>query len=113
MVARGVLPGGLHAVSRPRWRGGHAWRQRVAAVKASRAPCYICGQSIDYTLPHNHKRAYTTGHLVPPRDAPHLALALSNLRPAHRDCNSRLGEQVHRGERRHSRPWGRGVTARP
>ena len=61
-------------------------RMRNAIAKAKPA-CHICGEPIDYTLPHLDPRAFVIDHVVP------LAKggedALSNVRAAHRECNSK------------------------
>lgn len=56
-----------------------------AYIKRTKPPCHICGQEIDYTLPHLDPGAYVVDHVV--------ALAnggedtLENKRAAHRACN--------------------------
>lgn len=60
-----------------------AIRKRGRQVLAkSRPACHICGEAIDYTLPHTDPRAFVADHVIP------LAKggedALSNLRAAHR-----------------------------
>ena len=66
-----------------------ARRDRMrATIARTRAACHICGQPIDYTLPHLDPGAFVIDHVVP------LAKggedALSNIRAAHRlrACNS-------------------------
>lgn len=50
-------------------------------------PCGICGEDIDYTLPHHDRREYVVDHIVPLSRGG--ADTLDNKQPAHRDCNER------------------------
>ena len=66
-----------------------AQRQRMRQqIARSKPACHICGQPIDYTLPHLDPKSFVIDHVVP------LAKggedALSNVKAAHRlrDCNS-------------------------
>ena len=58
-------------------------RRRIAATKAA---CHICGQPIDYTLPHLDPGAFVVDHVIP------LARGgvddITNKAAAHRSCNS-------------------------
>ena len=49
--------------------------------------CHICGQSIDYTLPHLDPMSFVVDHVKP------LAKGgqdiIENKKAAHRDCNSK------------------------
>ena len=56
-----------------------------AVLRQAGAPCHICGQPIDYTLPHLDPLAFVADHLVP-LDAGG-ADRLSNKAAAHRRCN--------------------------
>lgn len=61
-------------------------------LRARRLPCCLCGLPIDYTLPANHSRAFTTAHDLSVAARPDLAEEPSNIRgAAHRDCNSAEG----------------------
>ena len=72
-----------------------AQRQRDRdTIKRTGAGCHICGQPIDYTLPHLDPLAFEVDHLVPlssaSTDAERDALdTLANKRAAHRRCNSK------------------------
>lgn len=72
-------------------RSGRRWRRLVARMRALRLPCWICYEPIDYSLPYNHRRSFTVDHAIPIAVAPALAEEWSNLRPAHRCCNSSKG----------------------
>ncbi|MBF6584421.1 HNH endonuclease [Nocardia farcinica] len=56
-----------------------------AVLRRNKPPCGICGQDIDYTLPHLHPHSYVVDHIIP------LARGgtddLDNKQPAHRHCN--------------------------
>jgi 5-methylcytosine-specific restriction endonuclease McrA len=92
-------------------RGDTRWYKLSARLRKELPPyCWICSEEIDLTLHRNHKKSWTLDHLVPlsaggdPYDE-------SNLRPAHRDCNSRRGtkaeaEPKKRGPKpKQSRAW--------
>lgn len=57
-----------------------------ARLKRSGAACGICGEPIDYELPHTDPRSFVADHIAPlhrgGRDE------LLNFQAAHRDCNS-------------------------
>lgn len=57
--------------------------------------CWLCGQAIDLSLDPRHKKSWTLDHVKPLSEHPELAHTISNLRPAHRDCNSKRGAHDH------------------
>lgn len=61
-------------------------RKQVAADKP---PCWLCGEPIDYSLPHMDPMAFVIDHVVP------LAHGgkndITNVAPAHRTCNRTKG----------------------
>ena len=59
-------------------------RREVARAKPA---CHLCGEAIDYTLPYWHPRSFVIDHVVPLIRGG--ADALSNVKAAHRDCNSK------------------------
>lgn len=65
-------------------RSGHKWRQIRQHVLDQTTICHLCG------LPG----ADTVDHIIPLSLAPELAHDISNLRPAHRTCNSRKGNKT-------------------
>jgi 5-methylcytosine-specific restriction endonuclease McrA len=65
-------------------RMGHRWRQIREQVLSANNVCHLCGVS----------GADTVDHIIPLSLAPELAHDLTNLRPAHRSCNSRKGAKV-------------------
>ena len=79
-------------------RGGYRWRQTAArfrsrCAKAS-APCWLCGQPIDYSAPPQTPAAFEADHYHPVATHPHLAYMTSNLRPAHSSCNRSRGSKT-------------------
>lgn len=62
-------------------RKGSAWRRLRAQVLAASNVCHLCGRP----------GADTVDHVIPRSRRPDLAHDLTNLRPAHRSCNSRKG----------------------
>jgi len=68
------------------------YRKLVAAQRAKREACCICGDPIDYTLDDNHRLAYTTAHDIAVQLRPDLAEDPRNIKgAAHRACNSNEG----------------------
>nr|DAT11399.1 MAG TPA: HNH endonuclease [Caudoviricetes sp.] len=53
----------------------------------TQAPCWLCGQPINYNLPHTHNDAFTIDHMLPYSTHPELLEDPTNFRPAHRSCN--------------------------
>jgi len=57
-----------------------------ARIRKTGANCHICGEPIDYTLPHTDDRSFVVDHVIPlakgGTDTP------DNVKAAHRDCNS-------------------------
>ena len=60
-----------------------------ATIARSRPPCHICGEPIDYSLPHWEQESFVVDHLIP------LAAGgtdtLDNKAAAHRKCNRDKG----------------------
>lgn len=81
---------------------GSEWRKLRARVKASGAPCWICGKPIDYRLrwwvdPSDGKRKLHPLSFELDEIVPHSAggrMIYSNVRPAHRVCNQRRGAEL-------------------
>lgn len=66
-----------------------------AAVRRTKAPCGICGQVIDYSLPYLDPGAFVVDHIVP---IVHGGLDhISNKQAAHRDCNRAKGYRLDSG----------------
>lgn len=56
-----------------------------AALRSRKLPCAICGEPIDYDLPHTDPRSFVVDHITPlSRGGPDT---LANKQPTHRDCN--------------------------
>ena len=62
-------------------------RDRLRArVARSKPACHICGEGIDYTLPHLDPRSFVIDHVVPLIKGG--TDTIDNVKAAHRDCNS-------------------------
>lgn len=62
----------------------------------AKAPCWLCGQPIDYTLkPSSSDQAWEPDHRLSRRAHPELALDLSNIFPSHRSCNRSRQDRAH------------------
>lgn len=70
-----------------RGRRTHNWRKLVTAIRATRAPCGICGQPIDYTIAWPDPQSFSVDHIVARAIAPHLAEDITNLQATHLGCN--------------------------
>ena len=62
-------------------------RNRARTIlRRTKPACHICGEPIDYNLPHTDPRSFVADHVIPVakggEDTP------ANMRAAHRDCNS-------------------------
>ena len=72
----------------------HTYRKRNAALRAhvdrTGEPCWLCGQPIDLALPYTHPMSFTADHVEAIANGGKL---LSELRPAHRRCNSSRGKK--------------------
>lgn len=51
------------------------------------APCYLCGQPINYAAPAHHPDSCELDHLMPTSTHPHLEADRANIRPTHSSCN--------------------------
>ncbi len=89
-----------------RGRTSRNFRRLNANQRAKHLPCHICGQPIDYTLPHDAEMAYQYDHYHPLSTHPHLAEDPANGRSSHARCNKS------RGNKPMSELVGLGVTSR-
>jgi len=62
--------------------------------------CWLCGQWIDPDLKSPHPKSWTADHVNPIARGGHNH---GELRPAHRDCNTRRGKNP--PPPRHGRQW--------
>lgn len=58
-----------------------------AYLRRGKPPCALCGQDIDYTLPHLDPGEFVVDHIIPV--ARGGADDLDNIQPAHRLCNAK------------------------
>lgn len=65
-----------------------------AKCEAVKAPCHLCGQGIDYTIPSGDPNAWECDHFYPVEDYPELAEDPANFRPSHKDCNGSRGRDA-------------------
>ena len=73
-------------------RGGKRWLDTRARAfrrdRAAAAPCWICGQPIDYSLGISTTRdAWEADHYLDVDRHPELEYDLGNIRPSHMRCN--------------------------
>jgi 5-methylcytosine-specific restriction endonuclease McrA len=65
-------------------------RRRIARAQPA---CHICGDPIDYSLPHLDPRAYVVDHVIPlNRGGPDT---LANKAASHRECNRAKSDKDH------------------
>lgn len=70
-------------------RGTARWKELCRRLRKALPPiCWVCGEAIDLTLDRNDRWAWTLDHVLPYVTHPELVFVESNLRPAHRYCNS-------------------------
>ncbi|MGW4102294.1 HNH endonuclease [Streptomyces sp. NPDC004976] len=76
-------------------RKDHGWTKSallpsvLALAARDEYTCHVCGQAVDVSLPYNDRMAPTRDHIVPRRAGG--SHDPSNLKLAHRGCNSRRG----------------------
>ncbi|PKY72381.1 hypothetical protein CYJ19_05935 [Winkia neuii] len=85
------------------------YRQFKQACTQTNAPCWLCGQPIDYTAESTNQAngdRFQLDHFYPVSKRPDLAEDPANFRPAHADCNRLRGNgQPHPGIGITSREW--------
>ncbi|CAN5758396.1 hypothetical protein BH09ACT7_BH09ACT7_18350 [soil metagenome] len=55
--------------------------------------CWLCPQSIDYTLKWPHPESFSLDHALPVSTHPQLGDDILNFRPAHLICNQQRGDE--------------------
>ncbi|MFJ3030959.1 HNH endonuclease [Rothia terrae] len=78
--------------------------QFKAQCAASNAPCWLCNQPIDYSIPWKdplsggiNDDAFELDHLYPRSTHPELAEDPGNYRPSHRSCNRKRSNKMPTG----------------
>ena len=64
-----------------------------AAIRRTGAGCHICGQPIDYDLPHTDPMSFVVDHVIPLQRGGNDDL--TNAQAAHALCNARKGTKHH------------------
>lgn len=72
-----------------------ALRKIAENLRLARGNCWLCGQPIDYTLPHDDDNAFTVEHIHPRSTHPHLVDDPGNCVPAHARCNKARGNKAY------------------
>lgn len=92
-----------------RRKEGRPWRRlRERAYQRDRsanAPCWICGQPIDYRAPVGTPDAWEPDHFLPVSTHPEAAMDIGNLRPSHCSCNRSRGRRSVDSIGARSRRW--------
>ncbi|WP_084252693.1 HNH endonuclease [Devriesea agamarum] len=65
-----------------------------ARCKAEDAPCWMCGQGIDYRLGARDPEAFELDHYYPRSTHPELTLDPGNFRASHKRCNVSRGNRM-------------------
>jgi len=80
-----------HSVKDALWQKIVAEERGKCKAAGRRGLCWLCHNPIDTTLPKEHKKSFTLDHVdvVAKGGDKHRR---SNLKWAHRDCNSRRGD---------------------
>ena len=69
-------------------------REFFDRCRAEGAPCWLCGQPIDYSAePGSTDDSLTLDHVQPVSRRPDLQEDPANFAPAHRSCNVRRGDR--------------------
>ena len=61
-------------------------------IARSKPACHICGEPIDYTLPHLDPGAFVIDHVMPLDKGG--SDTLGNVKAAHRSCNSKKRARI-------------------
>lgn len=65
-----------------------------AKCRAQHAPCWICGQPIDYSVPKNTTDdSYSMDHFLPVSTHPDMQFDPAGFRPSHTNCNRARGNK--------------------
>ncbi|WP_396427161.1 HNH endonuclease [Leifsonia sp. 1010] len=85
-------------------------------IRKTGAACHLCGEAIDYTLPHTNPRSFVIDHLVPLSKGGEDAL--HNVKAAHRQSRLQQRETSSPHPRNHpairiTRPMSRGRCPGP
>lgn len=62
-----------------------------AIIKRDKPPCHLCGNEIDYSLPHDDPMSFQIDHITPLIITGPEGDTLDNLAAAHRACNRAKG----------------------
>ncbi len=82
-----------------KYAGRSTYRYRLVRAeflrrcKQADAPCWLCQRSINYELPFQHPEAFNADHAIPISVRPDLAEDIAVLRPSHKSCNERRGNE--------------------
>lgn len=74
-------------------RGREARAAYRAECEERNAPCWLCGQPIDYGAISGTPNAFELDHRLPRADYPELTFEPSNFAPAHSSCNRARGKK--------------------
>lgn len=91
-------------MTRSKGRSGRPWRRLQRKILTESRVCWLCGYEIDMRLPATHAMSATVDHVVPLSQGGN-PLDPTNLRPAHRRCNSVKGDRPALPRTPTSRAW--------
>ena len=79
-------------VPKSRGRSSRRWTEIIRPACRTRdqranAPCWICGQAIDYTIPSGQPDSWSPDHVYTVDRHPELAEDPANIRASHLACN--------------------------
>jgi 5-methylcytosine-specific restriction endonuclease McrA len=80
-------------------------RMRALVKREGSHICWLCSMPIDMDLPSTHAMSWTMDHVLPLSKYPSLALEITNIREAHRRCNSSKGNGTNNANGKISRNW--------
>ena len=73
--------------------------------RETNAPCWLCGNPINYTLDYPHPESWSLDHEHTVSAHPELAEDPANYRPSHLDCNRQRGTTTPTGLGHPSERW--------
>ena len=94
-------------------RNGYAWANTQRRTLKGATTCHLCGYELDFDAPPRTRWSPSVDHIVPlsllrgydRMTQERMAVAPSNLRPAHYGCNARRGNGPPKPVRRASQQW--------
>lgn len=77
--------------STPYKKASEQFRKKCSSFRGGGAPCWLCGQSINYHLRFPHPGSFSVDHSIPVNERPELIMDTTLWKPSHFSCNAARG----------------------